>query len=340
MRWTAHSQVLLRWAFILAALLLSLLSLAKVAQAKDVDVRLDKLKKLAQSSPDGMARLNSKRFNELIVTPDRPYTSVVVFTALDKQLGCKYCWIFDEESRKISRYWKKHGDLDRIVFGMLDYQDGQEIFRQMGLDNVPRLFVFPADTGPHKSKDNRVFEVNIVNKRFNGNAVADVLSQELGVQMGIDELVDHTKTLAYGSIGLAVVYFGYHLYRHLGRSTIFRNVTGIATLVFILLMSSGFMWCRINSPQYIGMSRNGEPALFANGNQQQYGIETQIVSALYAICAISVIGLTVQVPKIKAPEKRTFMAFVWLIVLIATFSYFNVAFRVKIPSYPYKLLLP
>ncbi|KAJ1914745.1 oligosaccharyl transferase subunit ost3/OST6 [Mycoemilia scoparia] len=246
----------------------------------------------------------------------------------------------DEPIRSISRYWKKNGQDDRLYFATIDAGTSSDIFEKLQLDNVPRLIAFPADIGQFKGSHKYPREINIVALKFDADAMAEQLSEELGVKLGTDVPFDYTKPLMY--LGIVVVggYVVYQLYQNLMRGGLIKSIAGVLSIVFILMMSSGYMWGKINQAPYIGASRGGEPSLFSPGNQIQFGIETQIVSALYALCAISVVGLTVHVPKIQNQERRTFMIFVWLIVLISTYSYLNVVFRIKIPSYPYRLLLP
>ncbi|KAJ1996816.1 oligosaccharyl transferase subunit ost3/OST6 [Coemansia sp. S85] len=118
-----------------------------------------------------------------------------------------------------------------------------------------------------------------------------------------------------------------------------RNLWAIATIMFVLLMTSGFMWNKINDPPYMGQAKGGEVALFVPTNNQQFAVETQIVAVTYAVCALCIVILVRHAPKIQSADQRTFITLLFVAVLMLMFSYLNSVFRLKMPGYPFKLLL-
>lgn len=59
-----------------------------------------------------------------------------------------------------------------------------------------------------------------------------------------------------------------------------RFIQASACLVFTAAMTSGVMWTRIRKPPPFGIKGDGKFEYFAQSLQQQYGMESSIVTAL------------------------------------------------------------
>ncbi|KAJ2893678.1 oligosaccharyl transferase subunit ost3/OST6 [Coemansia aciculifera] len=209
----------------------------------------------------------------------------------------------------------------------------------MKIEQIPRLMVFPAGAGPHALANATPREMAIKEETLTPKGMADKLSLLLGVDIKPDIPVDYMK---YVKMVLAVPAAGagvYLAYKVVSLRVLGRNLWAIATIVFVLLMTSGFMWNKINDPPYIGQSRSGEAQLYVPTNNQQFGIETQLVAATYAICALCIVALVQYAPKVQGADQRTFITFMFVVMLVLMFSYLNSVFRMKMPGYPFKLLL-
>lgn len=59
-----------------------------------------------------------------------------------------------------------------------------------------------------------------------------------------------------------------------------RIVWGAASILLILVFTSGHMWNRIKNAPYVQVSREGTTSWIAGGYQNQLGLESQVVAAL------------------------------------------------------------
>ncbi|KAJ1803639.1 oligosaccharyl transferase subunit ost3/OST6 [Coemansia sp. RSA 2599] len=303
---------------------------------------LKTLQKLAARDSDGLAKLDMDTFMKNVVKENKDYSVVLQLTALSPKYKCGPCKAFDKSLRAVARGWKKQankGGKD-IVFGSLDVEDAEEMFQQMKIDNIPRLMIFPADKGAQAFENPSPRELGLNARTNSPGGMAAKLSGLFGVQIQAEVPVDYLKYLTNLATAAAALGAVFMVYRHIDLRMLGRNVWSIATILFVLLMTSGFMWNRINNPPYIGQTRSGDAILFAPTNSQQYAVETQIVAITYAVCSLCVVALVRHVPRIQNTDQRNFVTFMFVAALIMTFSYLNSVFRMKIPAYPYKLLLP
>ncbi|KAJ1999227.1 oligosaccharyl transferase subunit ost3/OST6 [Coemansia thaxteri] len=301
---------------------------------------LGELQKLAKRDSDGLARLDMDTFVKNVVPENKEYAVVVQLTALSPKYKCGPCLTLDATLRAVSRGWRRHGDSSRIVFGSLDVEDGEELFHKMGINQIPRLMIFPAGKGAHALANPSPREMAIRAESATAAGMASKLSGLLGVTITADVPVDYFKYVKYLATAIAVPGGAYLLFRYVSLAMVGRNVLAIASIMFVLLMTSGYMWNRINSPPYMGQSQqSGDVVLFVPTQNQQYGVETQIVAGTYAICALCIVVLVKHVPKIQSADQRTSVTLLFVFLLLFTFSYLNSVFRLKMPGYPFKMLL-
>ncbi|KAJ1907139.1 oligosaccharyl transferase subunit ost3/OST6 [Coemansia sp. IMI 209127] len=325
---------------VLLVVLAQLLFFANDATAQSVKT----LQKIASKNRDGMAQLDTSLFMKHVVAENKDYSVVVQLTALSPLYKCVACKTVDASLRAVSRGWKRQRDsvdsAQKIVFATLDMDDGEDLFRNMGLEGVPHLIIFPAAKGPHAFDNPSPREMPLNARTSDPRGMATKLGELFSLEFKPDLPIDYTKYLMNAAAALASACAVYIVYKHVDLRKLGRSVWAIATILFVLLMTSGFMWNRINDPPYMGQARGSDVLLFAPTNSQQYGVETQIVAGTYAVCALCIVALVRHVPNIQNQEQRTFVTFMFTIALIMTYSYLNSIFRLKMSGYPFKLLLP
>jgi oligosaccharyltransferase complex subunit gamma len=106
-----------------------LLLLAAFASASD---RSDKLAKLTAAG--SVLRLNSATYDEFTAGA-RDYSLSVVLTALGPQFKCQPCQQFQPAHREVARQFRRKARQPdhKHFFAYLDFPDGQETFRKVGL---------------------------------------------------------------------------------------------------------------------------------------------------------------------------------------------------------------
>ncbi|KAK9764567.1 oligosaccharyl transferase subunit ost3/OST6 [Basidiobolus ranarum] len=103
------------------------------------------------------------------------------------------------------------------------------------------------------------------------------------------------------------------------------------------MMISGHMWNQIRGPPYVVSGPKGEVQYIVPGQMQQIGIESHIITLLYATCAVCIILLGIHVPAMKETKQRISVILLTAILLLA-YSAVMYLFRIKSAGYPYRLL--
>ncbi|KAJ2449660.1 oligosaccharyl transferase subunit ost3/OST6 [Coemansia sp. RSA 2336] len=321
--------------------LLLLLALGSQCAAQS----FEQLQRLGRQDADGVATLRLEQFMEHVVPEDKDYAVVVQLTALAPAYKCDTCRAVDRSLRAVARGWRRQaGSAQRqIAFATLDVDDGEELFRKMGIDKIPRMMIFPPGRGPHAMSNPSPREMKLSARNSSPAGIAARLSELFHTDIRAHEPVSLAAVGKYvlgaaaacGGLFAVVKAVQRFSLRRLGR-----NVWAVATITFVLVMTSGLMWNRINAPPFIGQTRAGDVVLFAPTNNQQFGVETQIVAAAYATSALCVVLLVRHTLQVPGSEQRTLVTLLVLAALILTYSYINSVFRLKMPGYPFRLLLP
>ncbi|KAH0367485.1 hypothetical protein KCU89_g18737, partial [Aureobasidium melanogenum] len=116
-----------------------------------------------------------------------------------------------------------------------------------------------------------------------------------------------------------------------------RNLWAALSLIAVLLFTSGHMFNHIRKVPYVAGDGKGGISYFAGGFQNQFGLETQIVAAMYAILAFATISLALKVPRMTDPRTQGIATLAWGLVMFAMYSYLLSTFRIKNGGYPFFL---
>ncbi|KAJ4406963.1 oligosaccharyl transferase subunit ost3/OST6 [Neurospora sp. IMI 360204] len=294
----------------------------------------------AKQTSHAPVKLNDVSFKSLTAAP-RDYSVAVVLTALDARYGCQLCREFQPEWELLSKSWVK-GDKSgesRVVFGSLDFGEGRETFMGFGLQTAPVLFFFPPTTGPHAAASPEPIRYDFTNGPVPAEMVHSWLVRHLDGRPHppVKRPVDYLKwavsfTMITGS--LTAVYVAWPYVVPVIQN---RNVWAAFTLIAILLFTSGHMFNQIRKVPYVANNPRGGVSYFAAGFQSQYGLETQIVAALYGLLSFAVISLAVKVPRIADPRSQVITVWAWSGVILVVYSFLLSIFRVKNAGYPFYL---
>ncbi|KAF9978292.1 oligosaccharyl transferase subunit ost3/OST6 [Mortierella antarctica] len=138
--------------------------------------------------------------------------------------------------------------------------------------------------------------------------------------------------------GKSVLFSIYVLYTKAGKIFGSKYIWSAGSMFIIFVMISGHMWNQIRNPPYTVPGRDGRPGFIAQGFQNQFGLETQIVAVLYAALTGSVIALIAVVPRIENPLSQRIAVWVSMGLFAFMFSVLIQVFRVKNPGYPFTLM--
>ncbi|KAJ5627596.1 hypothetical protein N7528_005023 [Penicillium herquei] len=315
-------------------LLFSLLS--GVIAAKPSADRFQKYQAISRSSP---IDLDSAAFEELTTAP-RDYYAAVILTAMDARYGCLMCREFEAEWDLISRSWNKGSKPDglKVVFGTVDFDQGKSVFQKYMLQTAPVLLMFPPTVGPFAK-----LEADPARFDFTGPMNADQLyawiSRHLpdGPKPPLVRPVNYMRivsgiTILLGTITLFTVIYPYVLPIIQNR-----NIWAAISLIAILLFTSGQMFNHIRKVPYVAGNGQGGVSYFAGGFQNQFGLETQIVAAIYAVLSFSTIALAIKVPRMEDSKGQQLAVLIWGGVLFGTYSMLLSVFKFKNGGYPFYL---
>ena len=156
---------------------------------------------------------------------------------------------------------------------------------------------------------------------------ANWVKQTTGESFTIQRPFDYQKlviNLGLVLFALATLKLVYSKFASLLNSSTFWAAIG---LIFIIHMTCGYMWNQIRHAPYSGMGGNGKLEIIAGNFQSQYQVETQLISAIYAVCAAAVVFLVQPVPKMENPNMQRSAIYGGLMVFMLAYSILIAIFR-------------
>ncbi|KAL2264977.1 hypothetical protein VTJ83DRAFT_7487 [Remersonia thermophila] len=292
--------------------------------------------KATASSAAAPLKLVEADYRALVATP-RDYSVAVLLTAMDARYGCQLCREFQPEWELLARSWTngdKQGE-SRVVFGTLDFNDGRDVFMGFGLQTAPVLFFFPPTMGPHATPSSDPLRYDFAG----GPQAAEVVHHWIARQLPnrphppVKRPINWMRwisTFVVVTGGATASYVAWPWVLPVVRN---RTVWAAVTLIAILMFTSGHMFNRIRQVPYVAGDGRGGISYFAKGFQTQYGLETQIIAAIYGILTLSGITLAVKVPRIADPKTQSIVFVAWWSILFVVFSLLISIFRTKSPGY-------
>ncbi|CAK7208230.1 oligosaccharyl transferase subunit ost3/OST6 [Sporothrix bragantina] len=326
----------MRWTSLLASTLLC--ATGVVAKKAPVDTFSAFQAKQLSSTP---IKIEDSAYQKLVSGSPRDYSSAILLTAMDARYGCQLCREFQPEFDLLARSWTK-GDKageSRVVFATLDFNDGRDTFMSLGLQTAPVLLFFPPTAGPHAAASPEPLRYDFTNGPGPAEVVHHWLSRHLPgrphppVKRPINWFAWMTSiTIILGSATALFVAWPYVLPIIQNR-----NIWAAISLISILLFTSGHMFNHIRKVPYVAGDGRGGISYFAGGFQNQFGMETQLIAAMYGILSFAAISLAIKVPRIADEKVQQVAALIWGAVIFFVYSFLLSVFRMKNGGYPFSL---
>ncbi|KAF9924003.1 oligosaccharyl transferase subunit ost3/OST6 [Mortierella alpina] len=283
----------------------------------------------------GIIELDTNAFEEVMAKP-RNYSMVVLFTAISPEFNCAPCLNFDPEYKLVAAGWSRLADKSQLFFGVLDFKVGQAIFQKFGMNSAPSVLFFPASDAI--SSQPAFDRYDFGKSGFQAETFAHWLNARASTDIRVKRPFD-VFGFAVNVLGVVSVLFSiYVLYTKAGKIFGSKYIWSAGSMFIIFVMISGHMWNQIRNPPYTVPGRDGRPGFIAQGFQNQFGLETQIVAVLYAALTGSVIALIAVVPRIENPLSQRIAVWVSMGLFAFMFSVLIQVFRVKNPGYPFTLM--
>ncbi|CAK4031737.1 related to OST3-oligosaccharyltransferase gamma subunit [Lecanosticta acicola] len=285
-------------------------------------------------------KVDDKSYDALTKAP-RDYSVAVLLTAMDARFGCQLCQEFQPEWELLAKSWTR-GDAQGesgLVFGTLDFMDGKATFQSLMLQTAPVLLLFHPTTGPH-ARTNKPMERLDFNTGINSaDSVHAWLTRQLPDRPHpkLVRPINYVKIAVTTTSILGVITFLTVAAPYIWPIISNRNLWAAISLIAVLLFTSGHMFNHIRHVPYVGGDGKGGVSYFAGGFQNQFGLETQIVAAMYGVLSFATISLALKVPRMADPRSQQIAVLVWGGVLLVMYSFLLSVFRVKNGGYPFWL---
>ncbi|KAJ9667829.1 oligosaccharyl transferase subunit ost3/OST6 [Coniosporium apollinis] len=315
-----------------------LLPLTALAAKKPTEDRFSEFRTKSQAATP--IKLNDDLYTQLTTAP-RDYAVAVLLTALESRFGCQLCREFQPEWDLLARSWTK-GDkkLDsRLFFGTLDFADGKNTFQSLMLQTAPVLLLFHPTVGPNSKLDPHPVRFDFTMGAQNADTIHAWLSRHLpdGPHPRVVRPINWVRIISIttgvlGAITLFAVAAPYIIPILQNR-----NLWAAFSLIAVLLFTSGHMFNHIRKVPYVSGDGRGGISYFAGGFQNQFGLETQIVAAMYGVLAFAAISLALKVPRMADPKAQQIAVFVWGGIMLGMYSFLLSVFRLKNGGYPFWL---
>ncbi|CAH0561407.1 unnamed protein product [Brassicogethes aeneus] len=300
-------------------------------QGSTLAERVQQLTDMTNKRP--ILRFNANKFREFVKTAPRNYSVIIMFTAMAAQRQCMVCRQANDEFSAVAtsfRYSQAYSN--KLFFGVVDFDEGSDIFQMLKLNTAPVFMHFPAKGKP-KGPDT----MDIQRIGFAAETISKWIAERTDIQIRVFRPPNYMGTFALIML-IAFVAGILYLTRNNLDFLCNKNMWGVCALFFTLAMTSGQMWNHIRGPPFMHKNQNGQIAYIHGSSQGQFVVETYIVMVLNAAIVIGVILLT-EAAKIKGdPKRKKFMAISGLVLLSVFFSLLLSVFRTKTQGYPYSFL--
>ncbi|KAI9653019.1 MAG: oligosaccharyl transferase subunit ost3/OST6 [Alyxoria varia] len=289
----------------------------------------------------GSIKLDDTSYAKLTSTP-RNHTSAILLTALDPRFGCNLCNDFQPEWDMLVKSWMRgdpEGD-SRVVFGTLDFLDGKQTFQSLGLQTAPVLIMYHPTAGPHAKVDPSPSRFDFSNGPQRAEGIHAWISRHLPSESPkppIQRPINWMRFATFTTIVLGLITLGTVAWPYVWPIISNRNLWAAVSLIAILLFTSGHMFNHIRSTPYVSGDGKGGIIYFTPGFQNQLGLESQIVAAIYAVLAFATICLALKVPRMTDPKTQQIAVLIWGAVMFGMYSFLLKIFKTKNSSYPFWL---
>lgn len=281
---------------------------------------------------------------------DREYHLVVYMASDSPQLNCLLCRDVHPLYRAVATSWvhahpngfTEEEKLDQgktnIYFVEADFVNAKKLFQVMQLDSIPKIFHFPPSVPGAKLTS--FLTHNSQYQFYQGDhtqLIAQWVREIVGVPVEIHVPMDWGRVAINAFATFAIVmlikrFSGYVL-------PIFKSayVWGTICTGAMLMFLSGYMFNQIRLSPYI-KETNGGIEYISPSAQNQYGLETQIVSSLYGFLGLLFVLLVTKVPQINNSKVQLFAAVTVIALIYLAYSLYVAFFSIKSSGYPYKFL--
>ncbi|XP_076770155.1 dolichyl-diphosphooligosaccharide--protein glycosyltransferase subunit TUSC3 isoform X4 [Arvicanthis niloticus] len=275
-------------------------------QKKKENLLAEKVEQLMEwSSRRSIFRMNGDKFRKFVKAPPRNYSMIVMFTALQPQRQCSVCRQANEEYQILANSWRYSSAFcNKLFFGMVDYDEGTDVFQQLNMNSAPTFMHFPSKGRPKRAD---TFDLQRIG--FGAEQLAKWIADRTDVHIRVFRPPNYSGTIA---LALLVSLVGGLLYLRRNNLEFIYNKTG---------------WAMVSLSYIHGSS------------QAQFVAESHIILVLNAAITMGMVLLNEAATSKGDVGKRRIICLVGLGLVVFFFSFLLSIFRSKYHGYPYSFLI-
>ncbi|KAJ7451051.1 hypothetical protein FB451DRAFT_709590 [Mycena latifolia] len=232
----------------------------------------------------------------------------------------------------VAKAWAKapQADRDCHFFATLDVDDGEAVFRALGLDSGPVFHIYPATEGSRATPKSAPSKHDRPSG-FGAAQLAQHLSKHTPIPIPYAAPFDWRRwmTAAAGLLAFTVsLRFAVPILQS-------RWTWALAVILPSLVLTSGYMFTHINSSPFAGS--NGR--WIARGTRNQFGKEVLVVAIFYGILCSAFLMLIAVIPYYQSARRQRVQIYLCSALIMFIYSVLVMLFRSKSRDYPFRLLV-
>ncbi|CCH40821.1 Magnesium transporter protein 1 [Wickerhamomyces ciferrii] len=283
----------------------------------------------------GIIYLNNDNFHQ-IITGDRDYYLSVLFTTTSEKFGCDTCKKFDPQYKLVSKsFHSTNPESNDVFFTIVEFETTEQVFRDLGLKEVPKLWVFPPTKDPNYNVTSPHFPYTISESALNdpldfASFITKISNTKIIIQPDFEI---SSFALYFFATFFSVLILKKKILNKVNKSIIIRFIVVLITTILV----SGYMFTVIRGIPLIAKDDKGHIMYFSGGQHWQFGLETFVITGIYLSLGGLIVGLTSYIPKINDDVIKNSLTLVFSFGVFYIFNYLTKIFLVKDPGYPYQL---
>lgn len=277
--------------------------------------------------------VTSDNYQQLL-TGEKDYHIVLLLSSDSPQINCVLCKEIRPAFELVGdSHIKDHPSDSSVFFLKAEFMESKELFRILLLNNIPKIYIYPPSTTSVQEFTEYAFM-----QGSHSQLLASYLASETGDVFNIYIPTDYFQIAKIGVTTFIIAILIAKFHKKILSFTKSRILWAGISILSVLLLTTGYMFNQIRNTPYINENSSGKISYFLPGQQQQLGVETNIVSFVYGFLSLLVIVLIKKAPELKNNSVNLFAVALVSVLILVFYSALLCIFGLKGMGYPYKLI--
>ncbi|CUM62803.1 uncharacterized protein PRCAT00000361001 [Priceomyces carsonii] len=285
----------------------------------------------------------------------RDYHLILLLSSTSPQINCALCNELKPEFELVASSWfadhpnglsekelesedESTDTRKNIYFAYSEYFNSKSLFATYKLNSIPKIFYFSPTSNP--DPQNFVKEYDDYQFYVGGHAdlLANYITKVTGFKVNLYVPINYNRIATNVVVTFVVALLVFKFKSQVLQLITSKTLWSSASLVGILFLISGYMFNQIRGVPYVREHQNGAVEYFLAGQQNQLGIETQIIAFIYGILGVLVVVLLKKVPEIHNAQLNVVAVIIVSGLIFVFYSILLSIFGLKGMGYPYKFI--